>query len=212
MRAIKYSVIRYTAILAVCGLGLLAVSASSASAASWKVSKVALVGEAALAEKAKVLTPIEIGLPAFSTTVTCKAVVVQKHAKAPIELNGTFTFQECSGGSEGCAVPSSIKTNQLTSVAKTVGLKGGELPTKPTTGETVLTLELSGPKCPLGKVPVKGSFTATSPELQVELVEHELAFSSSSLKGVIGEKESTEVTLKGSIFVALASEKTWSFS
>ncbi len=208
MRAIKSATVHCAVLVAVCGLGLLAVSAS-ASAASWKVESKTLEGETKLAETTKIATTIELSIPSHSITIKCKTVVIVKNLTAPITLVGTFTFTECTNNVSSCELPS-IKTTTLVSTATTVGTKEVELSTKPKVGTTVATLEPKGSKCPLGPTPIEGSFTLKSPEGQVEQAEHELSVSSTSLKAKIGE-ETPEVTFKGAIGVKLASGKTWSF-
>ncbi len=205
MRVTKGGVARYAALLGVCGLMLLAVSAS-ASAASWKVEGTSLKGKAALAEKASTKKNLEISVGSI-LAVTCTVYVLEKSISEPITLEGKLIPTNCKTNNVNCSIPSTLTTNTLVGTGTTVGTKEVEFPTKPKEGETLLSLEISGEKCPIAGIqPVKGGFTLKLPEGQVQQTEHEATLSGSLKVGT------NEATIKGAFGVKLASGKPWSFS
>jgi hypothetical protein len=196
---------RSVTLLGICGLALLAVSAS-ASAASWKVEKAPLKGKEALSEKATTKKSLEISVSSI-LAVTCTSYVLEKSITEPITLEGRLIPENCKTNSVNCSIPSTLTTNTLVGNGTPVGAKEVEFPTKPKEGETLLNLEVSGERCPLSGVQhVNGSFALKLPEGQVEQTEHEATVSGSLKVGT------DEATIKGAFDVKLPSGKLWSFS
>src|SRR5665213_1306569 len=150
--------VRCAMLLGLCGLALMAGSAS-ASAAGWKIEKAALEGTAALAEKASTKTNLEISVGSI-LTVTCTSYILEKTISAPITLEGRLIPENCKSNNIKCSIPSTLKSNPLVGKGTTVGTKEVEFPTKAKEGETLLNLEVSGETCPIkGTQPVNGTFT-----------------------------------------------------
>jgi hypothetical protein len=198
--------------LAMLVLGAVFASSASATTPQWFVagSPLGIGATEPLAESTTVTETFSIKPQTVNVKLECKSMSLPKSAikgertreDNPIKLgNCTFT------GPANCTGPSSLSLEPLTSTLE--GTSGSfKLKFKPTSGETVMTINISGTGCALaGEFVIKGTMSCNYPGVETETKNHVLEFSLSS--GSELKHGSEKVNLTGKDEFWLTSGKSW---
>lgn len=199
-------------------LALSAIAAPIAAASErpeWWVQESLFKGTEAIAETTEVAEPFKLTLTLEGKSVVgvivCGGVKV-KHGQIEHRTERSeeaVVFEKCEiEGEPGCTVATTT-TNPLK--AKLEGPPGEiKLRFKPQSGTEIATYVVSGSPCkvPAGSYRATGEMICNYSEVEAELIDHPLEFTSTSGSAVEVNGQPSEFT--GTDVVHLASEKRWS--
>jgi hypothetical protein len=199
--------------IAPCLLVALALSAAVASAASaaspawWVAGTVLKAGEQQALAEATTVTEAFV-IKTTKGTVKCPSLRLEKSLieGEKARSDHAMILEGCQDVTQPSCTVGTIKFKPLSSVleGETGKLK---LNFKPTSGEEVTTITISGSGCE-ATIPITGTMACNYPGVETEAVSHKLEFTASS--GSKLKAFGSEAELKGNVTFKLVSEKMWS--
>jgi hypothetical protein len=198
--------------LAMLVLGAAFASSASATTPQWIVagSPLGVGATEAIASSTTVTETFSIKPQTVNIKLECSKISLSKSLikGERTREDNAFKLESCTfTGPANCTGPSSLMLEPLTSTLE--GTAGSfKLKFKPTSGETVMTINVSGAGCALaGSFVIKGTMSCNYPGVETETENHVLEFSLAS--GSELKHGSEKVNLTGKDEFWLNSGKSW---